>query len=47
MSLFEGEGKEFHSVLKEVLGKVIKLDDFYVLVPNIDVLEVHVVQSIE
>ena len=47
MSPFEGEGKEFHSVAKEVFGKFIKLDDFYVLVPNIDVHEVHVVESID
>ena len=47
MPPFEGEGNEFHSVTKGVFGKVIKLDDFYVLVPNIDVLEVHVVESID
>ena len=32
---------------KEVFGKVIKLDDFYVLVTYIDVIEVHVVESID
>ena len=47
MSPFEGEEKEFHLLAKEVFGKVIKLDDFYVLVQKIDVLEVHVVESID
>ena len=34
MSLFEGEGKEFHSMAKEVFGKVIKLDDFLCSCPK-------------
>lgn len=33
----EGDGNEFHSVAKEVFGKVIDLDDFQVVVVKLDV----------
>lgn len=37
MCPFEGDGKEFHLVAKEVFVKIIDLDDFHVLVVKLDV----------
>jgi hypothetical protein len=36
--MFEADGKEFHSVAKEVFEKIIDLDDFHVLAAKLDIL---------